>query len=31
MVQGVAVVEIVAEKITGKESKPPEARVQGSG
>jgi nitroimidazol reductase NimA-like FMN-containing flavoprotein (pyridoxamine 5'-phosphate oxidase superfamily) len=31
MVQGVAVVEIVVEKITGKESKPPEATGQGSG
>ena len=31
MVQGVAVVEIVAEKITGKENEPPEATGRGSG
>jgi hypothetical protein len=31
MVRNVAVVEIVVEKMTGKESKPPEARGQGSG
>lgn len=31
MVRNVAVVEIVVEKMTGKENKPPEARGQGSG